>query len=65
MKPQRSQVTKSILRKKKARDTIASDFEYITKFSNQNILKPREDKPGATQHNTTQHKLHKRSRKYA
>lgn len=54
MEPQRSQVTKSILRKKKARGTIASDFEYITKFSNQNIVKPREDKPGATQHNTTQ-----------
>lgn len=52
MEPQRSQVTKSILRKKKARGTIASDFEYITKFSNQNSVKPREDKPGATQHNT-------------
>lgn len=53
MEPQRSQITKSILRKTKARGTIASDFEYIIKFSNQNSVKPREDKPGAID-NTTQ-----------
>lgn len=53
MEPQRSQVTKSVLRKKKARGTIGSDFDYITKLSNQNSMEPREDKPGAI-NNTTQ-----------
>lgn len=47
MESQRSQITKSILKKAKARGIIASDFKHITKCSNENSMGLVEDKPRA------------------